>query len=100
MTMSEIIAFPGARKKGRGYERKRSIPAYCGRDVILEANDTELIRDVSLNMVRAENKLRKIRERLQFVTEQSAIEMHRLKMADIKLSAAIVAALLSTKGQR
>jgi hypothetical protein len=65
-------------------------------DLILESDETDLIRDVSLDLEKAQKKLRQIQERQQQVEEQPAAEIHLLTMAAIKLSAAIVAALLST----
>lgn len=66
-------------------------------DVILEADEAELVRDVRFDLHKAQVKLRKIKERLQSVREQSAAQIEQLTAADNKLSAAIVAALLSTR---
>jgi hypothetical protein len=55
-----------------------------------------LIRDVCLDIDKAQTKPRKIRERLQSVQEWSADQVEQLTAANTKLSAAIVSALLST----
>ena len=62
-------------------------------DLIVESDEADLIRDVGLDIHKAEVKLRKIRERLQGIREQSAAQIQLLTAADTKLSAAIVAAL-------
>ena len=71
---------------------------FRNREVLLEADEADLVRDVGLDLHKAETKLRKIRERLQSVQEWSATQLEQLTAADAKLSAAIVAAQLS--GQR
>jgi hypothetical protein len=66
---------------------------------ILEADDADLVRDVCLDLHKAEVKLKKVRQRLQGVQEQAAAQVQALTAADTKLTAAIVAALLS-RGQK
>jgi hypothetical protein len=53
-----------------------------------------------VDLHKAHVKLRKVRERPQGVQEQSAAQIQVLTAVNTKLSAAIVAALLSTSGQR
>jgi hypothetical protein len=111
--MSEIITFPGhstkrgkrastkpdyaERRKNRKSMRKLLFRSY---DVIIESDEAELISDVGLEMHKAEVKLRKLRQALQATREYSAARIEMLTEAEIKLSAALVAALLSTQGQR
>jgi hypothetical protein len=71
---------------------------FRSREMLLESDEADLIRDVCLDIDKAETKLRKIRERLQSVQKWSAAQIEQLTAADAKLGAAIVAALLS--GQR
>ncbi len=66
-------------------------------DLIVESDEADLIRDVCLDIHKAEVKLNKVRQRLQGIQEQSAAQIWLLTAADTKLSAAIVAALLSTR---
>jgi hypothetical protein len=73
---------------------------FRSRELILESDEVDLVRDVRVNISRAHTKLRRMRERLQVVQEWAAQQVKELKAADIKLSAAIVAALLSDQGQR
>jgi Mg2+ and Co2+ transporter CorA len=67
-------------------------------DLIVESDEADLFRDVCLDIHKAEVKLKKVRQRLQRIQEQSAAQIRLLTAADTKLTAAIVAALLS--GQR
>ena len=66
-------------------------------DLILASDETELTRDVCRDIHKAQLKLKKIKQRLQGIREQSAAQIQQLTAADTKLSAAIVAALLSRK---
>jgi hypothetical protein len=111
--MSNVVTFPphspqrgkGAvakpnyteRRKNRKSMRKLLFRSY---DVIVESDEAELISDVGLEMHKAEVKLRKLRQALQATREYSAARIEMLTEAEIKLSAALVAALLSTQGQR
>lgn len=70
---------------------------FRGRELLLESDEADLIRDVCLDLHKAEVKLKAIRQRLQSVREWSAEQIESLTAADTKLSAAIVAALLSTR---
>ena len=67
--------------------------------VIVESDEADLVRDVCFDIDRAQGKLKRIRQRLQNVQEQAAAQVQMLTTADTKLTAAIVAALLSTQGR-
>jgi hypothetical protein len=67
-------------------------------DLIVESNEADLIRDVCLDMHKAEVKLRKVRERLRGVQEQAAAQVQLLTVAETKLAAAIAAALSTREG--
>jgi hypothetical protein len=69
--------------------------AFRSYNSIVEADDTDLLRDVCLDMDRAESKLRRVSQRLKNVRAEAAAEVQLLTTAETKLSAAIVAALLS-----
>jgi hypothetical protein len=57
-------------------------------------------RKISLACLKAEVKLRKVKERLQGERERSAALIELVTAAETKLSAAIVAALLSSRVHR
>jgi len=65
--------------------------------LILESDETDLVRDARFDMDKAEKKLKAIRRRLKGVQEQAAAKVQQLTAAETKLTAAIVAALLSTR---
>jgi hypothetical protein len=103
--MAEIFTFPGRREKAVSRPSRQTyrgsgvnIRTLCfrSRELLLESDEADLIRDVCLDIDKAQTKLRKIRERLQSVQEWSADQVEQLTAANIKLSAAIVSALLST----
>jgi hypothetical protein len=102
-----VIDFPNARR------RRRPLPKYLGgpgsnmrtflfrsSSLIVESADADLVRDVGLALDRAQTKLGQIKRRLKGVQEQAAAQVKLLTAADVKLSAAIVAALLSTASDR
>jgi hypothetical protein len=64
---------------------------------ILEADEAELIRDVCGDIDKAQRKLAKLRARIESLQEYAVNELQLLTTADTKLSAAIVAALLSRR---
>jgi cell division FtsZ-interacting protein ZapD len=70
---------------------------FRSRELILESDEADLVRDVCRNIDRAQTKLRQLRERLQGERERSAALIELLTTAETKLSAAIVAALLSNR---
>lgn len=101
-----VIEFPNAsqrrRQTQRSYTRRSTganIRTLCFRsyDLIVEADEAELVRDVCRDTHKAEVKLRKVKERLQGERERSAALIELLTVAETKLSAAIVAALLSRR---
>jgi hypothetical protein len=67
------------------------------REALLESDEADLVRDVGLDLHKAEVKLKAIRQRLQSVQEWAAEQVEQLTAADTNLSAAIVAALLSAQ---
>jgi len=88
----------GWRSRSRPYTRRGANMhtfLFRSRELILESDDADLIRDVGLDLDKAQTKLRQIRERLQGVREWAASQVKELTAADAKLGAAIVAALLS-----
>jgi hypothetical protein len=107
-----VIAFPNASNR-RGPPRRRA--AYRSRTgacngpnmqrllfrsshLIVESDEADLVRDVCFAVDRAQTKLKAIQRRLKDVQEQAAARVQLLTAADTKLTAAIVAALLSTRG--
>ena len=99
-----VIEFPNAsqrrRKKHSGYTRRGSNMhtfVFRSYDLIVESDEAELVRDVCRDTHKAEVKLRKVKERLQGERERSAALIEKLTTAETKLSAAIVAALLSNR---
>jgi hypothetical protein len=67
-------------------------------DLIVQSDEAELVRDVCFDIDKAQTKLKAVRRRLQGVQERAAAQVQLLTAADTKLTAAIVAALLSTRG--
>jgi hypothetical protein len=65
--------------------------AFRNREAIVEATEADLIRDVRLEVDKAQFKLKRPQARLQNVRAEAEF----LAQAEIKLSAAIVAAVLS-----
>jgi hypothetical protein len=68
-------------------------------DPIVESDEADLVRDVCFDIDKAQTKLKAIRRRLKGVQEQAAAKVQLLTAADTKLTAAIVAALLSTRAR-
>jgi hypothetical protein len=107
-----IFAFPGNRTSDRPRskssrrphcvrgEKNRYTLLFRSRDSILQSDEPDLIRDVCFDIDRAQGKLKRIRARLESLQEYAATEIQLLTDADAKLSAALVAALLSTQRQR
>jgi hypothetical protein len=71
---------------------------FRSRELILESSDADLVRDACRDLDKAQVKLKAIRQRLQSVQEWSGAQIEMLTTADTKLTAAIVAALLSNRG--
>jgi hypothetical protein len=104
--MSTIITFPDNRAS-RALRRThvRNGPnmqrlVFRSSHLIVESDEADLVGDVCLAVDRAQTKLKAIQRRLKDVQEQAAAQVKLLTAAETKLTAAIVAALLSTAGQR
>jgi hypothetical protein len=69
-------------------------------DLIVASDEADLVRDVCLDIHKAEVQLKKIGQRLRGVQEQAAAQMQLLTASETKLSAAIVAALLMAHAKR
>jgi hypothetical protein len=82
---------------GDGNPNMRTL-AFRSYEHIVEADEAELVRDVCFDMDRAQSKLRRVKARLKNVLIESAAQVELLTTAETKLTAAIVAALLSTRG--
>jgi hypothetical protein len=72
--------------------------AFRSSHLIVESDEADLVRDVGFAVDRAQTKLKAIQRRLKGVQEQAAAQVKLLTAAETKLTAAIVAALLSTRG--
>ena len=102
-----VIAFPEPavlfpkRRRSRGNVRNGpNMQTFVFRsyDLIAESNEADLVRDVCFDIDKAQTKLKAVRRRLKGVQEQAAAKVQLLTAAETKLTAAIVAALLSTRG--
>ena len=97
------IDSPGCRSSGRPYrirgDKNRHTLLFRSRETILQADEPDLVRDVCFDIDRAQRKLERIRTRIESLQEYAATEIQLLTDADTKLSAAIVAALLSTQAR-
>jgi hypothetical protein len=94
-----VIDFPNARRRRRPYGQRgpKNMHTLLFRSshLIVESDDADLVRDVGFAVDRAQTKLKAIQRRLKGVQEQAAAQVELLTAAETKLSAAIVAALLS-----
>lgn len=97
-----VIDFPNAsrRRRRKPYSYQRGPLAFRSYDTIVESNEADLVRDVCFDMDRAQSKLRRVKQRLKNVQEEAAALVQLLTAAETKLTAAIVAALLSTASDR
>ena len=79
--------------------RRQSMHTFAFRSLklILESDETDLVRDVRFDIDKAQTKLKKTRRRLKGLQEQTAAQVKLLTAAETKLAAAIVVALLSTR---
>lgn len=110
--MSEnIIKFPGRRDRRRSHCDDEggvccqkayrgsgvSIRTLCfrSRELILESDEADLVRDIYRDPHKAQVKLRLLQRGLKGLQERTA----RYLQAEIKFKAAMVAALLSTRGK-
>ena len=104
-----IFAFPGNKtsdrprsisSSGRPYrvsgEKNRYTLLFRSRESILQSDEQDLFQDVCFDIDRAKGKLERIRARIESLQEYAATELQLLTDADTKLSAALIAALLST----
>jgi tRNA(Phe) wybutosine-synthesizing methylase Tyw3 len=109
--MSNIVTFPGKQTSGRPRsisssgrpyrvrgEKNMHTLLFRSRETILESDEADLVQDVCFDIDRAQRKLKRIQARMESLQEYAVTELQLLTAADTKLSAAIVAALLS--GQR
>jgi hypothetical protein len=103
-----VITFP---EPAGLFPKRRTIPVTSERNgpnlqrllfrsshLIVESDEADLVRDVCFDVDRAQTKLKRIQLRLKGVQEQAAAQVQLLTAAETKLTAAIVAALLSTRG--
>jgi hypothetical protein len=97
-----VIEFPNAGPRRRALRRSRAQDGknmqtflFRSRELIVESDEADLLRDVSLDIDKAQTKLEAIRQRLRGVKEQATAQVQFLTAAETKLAAAIVAALLS-----
>jgi hypothetical protein len=104
---SNVVKFPfsvsrrvHSRKPRQSGGRSRHTLLFRGYNLIVESGEADLVRDVSLELGKAETKLKAIRQQLKRTQELAAARVHLLTTAETKLTAAIVAALLSERGQR
>jgi hypothetical protein len=68
-------------------------------DLILKADEAELVDHVDLEFDKAKTKLRKVREQLETTKRLAADRIKRLAAVETKLGGAIVAAVLSRAKQ-
>jgi hypothetical protein len=96
-----VVQFPVARRRKysqRGPKNRHKL-VFRSYEHIVEADDAELLSDVRFDIDRAQSKLRRIKQRLKNVQEQAAVQVQLLTTAETKLTAAIAAALLLTRGK-
>jgi len=102
-----VTSKPEKEEPKKGYWRSRenvrngpSMHTFLFRsyDLIVQSDKADLVRDVCFDIDKAQTKLKAVRRRLQGVQVRAAAEVQLLTAADTKLTAAIVAALLSTRG--
>jgi hypothetical protein len=109
--MSNIITFRGSSDRERVVHSRKPVKAdvrgpnlqrllFRSSHLIVESDEADLVRDVGFAVDRAQTKLKRIQRRLKGVQERAAAQVQLLTAAETKLTAAIVAALLSTQGQR
>jgi hypothetical protein len=117
---SEIITFPGrASKLNRSvrvddeedeapYQRRQSpyregalhTVTYRSYDLIVQSDESDLVRDVCFDVDKAARKLEAIRQQLRRDRERLTSRVELLTAAETKLTAAIVVALLSTREEQ
>lgn len=97
-----VIEFPNVGPRRRALRRARAQNGqnmhtflFRSYDLIVESEEADLVRDVCCNIDRAQSKLRRVKQRLKDVQAWAASQEQLLTAADTKLSAAIVAALMT-----
>jgi hypothetical protein len=105
-----VIKFPNASRRRRPYRSRNCDPGsasdsqrgpnmqtllFRSSRLIVESDDADLVRDVGLALDRAQTKLGRVKRRLKDVKEQAAAQVLLLTTAETKLTAAIVAALMT-----
>jgi hypothetical protein len=88
-------ASPDRRVTHRHGQKNMHTYLFRSRKAVLEADEAELIRDVCSDIDKAQKKLEKLRARIESFQELADAELQALNTAETKLTAAIVAALLS-----
>jgi hypothetical protein len=104
---NNVVKFPGAQqdtrqlKTSRGDDRERApnmhTVLFRSYDLIVEADEADLVRDVGFDIEKAKRKLKKAQHQLRAVQEHAAARIQQLATVEAKLGGAIVAALLSTR---
>ena len=98
-----VIEFPNASQRRRPYSQRgpnMQRLVFRSADLIVASDEVDLVKDVCFAINRAESKLRRIKQQLENVQKQAAAKVQLLTAAETKLTAAIVAALLSTASDR
>jgi hypothetical protein len=109
MAWDNIVTFPSSSERERVVPSRKRVKAdvrgpnmqrllFRSSHLIVESDEADLVRDVGFAVDRAQTKLKAIQRRLKGVQEQAAAQVKLLTAAETKLTAAIVAALLSTRG--
>lgn len=102
---AEIIAFKSS-PASRGLPARAALDPerknmhtflFRSREAILESDEADLIADVRFDLHKAQVKLERMRTGRQSLQERTTAELRLSIAADIKLTAAIVAALLSSR---
>ncbi len=94
---SENVKLYEPRATGRPYRRsERNMHTFVFRsyDLIVESDESHLVRDVCFDIDKAQTKLKAIRRQLQRDREHAAARAELLTSCERKLSAAIDTALL------
>ena len=84
------------KRERRRADRSMHSVVFRSYDLILEADEADLVRDVNWDIEKAKRKLAKAQQQLRSVRANFAAQEAKLTAVDAKLSAAVVAAILST----
>ncbi|MGA9891115.1 MAG: hypothetical protein WBQ55_01830, partial [Xanthobacteraceae bacterium] len=82
------------RRKNRIHGPNMHTYLFRSYDLIAESEEADLVRDVSCDVDKAQTKLKALRRRLKSMQEQVQL----LTTVEVKLTAVIVEALLSKRG--